>query len=111
MHLLCGQPSESLGFSPYEMIYGHVRGPLDMLKEQWEGQFNVNLLDHIVKFKEKLKNVLKWAQENLKVSQERMKWDPFKIGDSVLVLLPIPGHLKLSSLVQDWLRVKSMTSL
>ena len=94
-------PSESLGFSPYEMVYGHnVRGPLDILKDQWDGQSaKVNVLDHIVKFKERLKNILDWAQENLKVSQNKMKMEydrktqrrEFKIGDSVLVLLPMPG--------------------
>ena len=27
---------ESLGFSPFELVYGHtVRGPLKLLKEKW----------------------------------------------------------------------------
>ena len=74
------------------------------LKEQWEGQSpDVNLLDHIVKFRERLKDVLEWAQESLKVSHEKMELEharrarkrKFKIGDSVLVLLPTLGQFKV----------------
>lgn len=29
---------ESTGFSPFELAFSrHVRGPLDVIKEQWEG--------------------------------------------------------------------------
>ena len=93
---------ESLGFSPFELVYGHtVRGPLKLLKEKWlvvESQ--TSLLDYVAKFKERLRETWALAKENLKVSQDKMKtwYDKrtktrmFKSGDKVLVLLPIPGH-------------------
>ena len=29
-------PNETIGFTPFELLYArHVRGPLDILKEQW----------------------------------------------------------------------------
>ncbi|KAK3089262.1 hypothetical protein FSP39_002191 [Pinctada imbricata] len=93
---------ESLGFSPFELVFGHtVRGPLKLLKEKWLTETsNLNLLDYVSNFKEKLYNACKLAQENLKTSQMKMKtwYDKdarnrvFKPGDKVLVFLPIPGH-------------------
>ncbi|KAK3106890.1 hypothetical protein FSP39_002127 [Pinctada imbricata] len=93
---------ESLGFSPFELVFGHtVRGPLKLLKEKWLTETSdLNLLDYVSNFKEKLYNACKLAQENLKTSQMKMKtwYDKdarnrvFKPGDKVLVFLPIPGH-------------------
>ena len=93
---------ESLGFSPFELVFGHtVRGPLKLLKEKWLTETSdLNLLDYVSTFKEKLYNACKLAQENLKTSQMKMKtwYDKdarnrvFKPGDKVLVFLPIPGH-------------------
>ena len=93
---------ESLGFSPFELVFGHtVRGPLKLLKEKWLTETSdLNLLDYVSDFKEKLYNACKLAQENLKSSQMKMKmwYDKdarnrvFKPGDKVLVFLPIPGH-------------------
>ena len=32
-------PQASTGFSPFELLYGHVvRGPLDILSESWQGR-------------------------------------------------------------------------
>ena len=97
-------PNESLGFSPYELVYGHnVRGPLDVLKDQWEeGARNINLLEHVMQFKERLRNVLAWTRDNLDHAQVDMKerFDRkakkrnFDVGDAVLVLIPIPGEFK-----------------
>lgn len=92
---------ESLGFSPFELVFGHaVRGPLKLLKEKWLTETSdLNLLDYVSDFKEKLYTACKLAQENLKKnSQLKMKvwYDKnarnrnFKPGDKVLVFLPIP---------------------
>ena len=61
---------------------------------------NLNLLDYVSTFKERSYNACKLAQENLKISQMKMKtWYEkdarnrvFKPGYKVLVFLPIPGH-------------------
>lgn len=94
---------ESLGFSPFELAFGHeVRGPLKLLKEKFlqEPTQEISLLDYVLKFKERLHEVGKLARENLHGSQERMKklFDrntqdrQFQPGDKVLVFLPIHGN-------------------
>ncbi|XP_068204237.1 uncharacterized protein [Palaemon carinicauda] len=97
-------PSESLGFSPFQMVYGHnVRGPLDLLREHWEGgSGKMNSLDYILSFKEKLRSIWQWAQNNLSTSQAKMKthYDRksqvrnFEAGEQVLVLLAMPGQFR-----------------
>ena len=97
-------PSETLGFTPFEMVYGHnVRGPLEVIREQWEGEdIEHNSLDYLLAFKEKISNIRKWAETNLGEAQVKMKnhFDKnsklreFRVGDKVLVLLPIPGMFK-----------------
>ena len=95
---------ESLGFSPYELIFGHhVRGPLTLLKERWlDDETNpINLLEYVQTFKERLQKASEMARENLKQSQHRMKvWydkdakiRSFNPGDKVLVLFPVTGSL------------------
>lgn len=47
---------ESLGFSPFELVFGHtVRGPLKLMKEKWltEEKY-LNLLEYVSTFKERL---------------------------------------------------------
>ena len=93
---------ESLGFSPFELIFGcTVRGPLKLLKETWlDENSTVHLLDHVSDLQDKLSTAAKLAQANLKSSQRRIKhwYDKrarlrnFKPGEKVLVLLPIPGN-------------------
>ncbi|XP_059805417.1 uncharacterized protein LOC132380544 [Hypanus sabinus] len=90
---------ESLGFSPFELVFGHrVRGPLALLKEQWiNKELHTNLLDYVLKFKDRLHKACSLAEENLKLAQEKMKtwYDKdarmrmFKPGDKVLVLFPV----------------------
>jgi transposase InsO family protein len=59
---------ESLGFSPFELVFGHtVGGPLKLAKEKWlDEHTDLNLLDYVSKFKEKLYYACKVAQDNLK---------------------------------------------
>ncbi len=95
---------ESLGFSPFELVYGHsVRGPLKVIKEKWlsaDDPPKYNLLEYVSEFKERLIQACALAQEKLKLSQVGMKtWydrkariRTFKPGDLVLLLLPIQGQ-------------------
>ncbi|XP_068229691.1 uncharacterized protein [Palaemon carinicauda] len=86
------------------MVYGHnVRGPLDLLREHWEGgSGKMNSLDYILSFKEKLRSIWQWAQNNLSTSQAKLKthYDRksqvrnFEAGEQVLVLLPMPGQFR-----------------
>ncbi|KAJ8049035.1 hypothetical protein HOLleu_01585 [Holothuria leucospilota] len=94
---------ESLGFSPFELVFGHtVRGPLKLLKEKWlsEPGEDIHLLDYVSRFKDRLHGACELAQENLRHSQKKMKaWydkttvkREFKPGDKVLVFLPVSGQ-------------------
>ena len=95
-------PNESTGFSPFELVYGHeVRGPLKLIKERFMAQDDdVNLLDYVSKFRERLTKACEVAREHLKTSQDKMKKKAdknakarsFKPGDKVLVMLPLQGE-------------------
>jgi hypothetical protein len=51
---------ESLGFSPFELVFGHqVRGPLKLLKEKWlngDKLESENLLDFVSKFRNRTRD-------------------------------------------------------
>ena len=67
---------ESLGFSPFELVFGHnVRGPLKLLKERWlqEDPPEINLLDYVSKFRTRLVAACKLDLEHLKSAQVKMK--------------------------------------
>ena len=94
---------ESLGFSPFELVFGHsVRGPLQLLKEKFlsNDETPLNLLQYVSDFRNRLSRACEVARSNLKTSQGKMKarYDnhvidrKFKPGDKVLALLPIPGR-------------------
>ena len=94
---------ESLGFSPFELVFGHsVRGPLKLLKEKFlsNDETPLNLLQYVSDFRNRLFRACEVARSNLKKSQGKMKarYDnhvidrKFKPGDKVLALLPIPGR-------------------
>ena len=92
---------ESLGFSPFELVFGHsVRGPLKLLKEKLLGDdaSPVNLFQYVSDFRTKLTKACNLAKENLKSAQNCMKnrYDKnsvqpsFHVGDKVLAFLPVP---------------------
>ena len=94
---------ESLGFSPFELVFGHsVCGPLKLLKEKIlsNDETPLNLLQYFSDFRNRLSRACEVARSNLKTSQGKMKarYDnhvidrKFKPGDKVLALLPIPGR-------------------
>ena len=94
---------ESLGFSPFELVFGHtVRGPLKLLKVKFLSQEDIplNLLQYKSDFRSKLLTACEAAKSNIKNAQGKMKQKfdkntkerSFKSGDKVLALLPIPGR-------------------
>ena len=90
---------ESLGFSPFELVFGHsVCGPLKLLKFLSNDETPLNLLQYVSDFRNRLSRACEVARSNLKMSQGKMKarYDnhvidrKFKPGDKVLALLQIP---------------------
>ena len=69
---------ESLGFSPFELVFGHtVRGPLKLLKEKEkflsDNDSSLNLLQYVSDFKNRLSKACEAAWSNLKSAQSKMK--------------------------------------
>ena len=103
-------PQSSTGFSPFELLYGRkVRGPLDVLKEAWEGEQpeqQVNVLSYILKMRDKMEALTEEVQQNMKAAQATQKrWydevsreRSFTPGQKVLLLLPTSE----SSLLAKW---------
>ena len=100
-------PSETTGFSPFELVYGWpVRGPLGLLKEIWTGneESEQNLIQYIIDIEEKLSWVTELAHQKKTEMQTKQKtWydkrardRKFNPGDEVLVLLPSSGSKFLS---------------
>ena len=100
-------PQESTGFSPFELIFGRdVRGPLDILKEQWSKAEEPvdDILTYVTKVRERMETAREIVIQNMKKSQNKQKeWYDLKvrdmklrIGDQVLVLLPTSANKLLS---------------
>ena len=98
---------ESTGFSPFELIFGRdVRGPLDILKEQWSKAEEPvdDILTYVTKVRERMDAAREIVIQNMKKSQNKQKkWYDLKardmklrIGDQVLVLLPTSTNKLLS---------------
>jgi len=73
-------PPEKLFISRWDLVhlnwcFGHtVKGPLKIRKGKWLCvDTDINLLDYVFDFKEKLKNVCEIVKENLKKSQSKVK--------------------------------------
>ncbi len=101
-------PQESLGFSPFELVYGRVvRGPMQILKELWtkerDGEEVQTLYQYVVDLKERLQSTCELAHQELQRAQKKQKtWYDKKArkrtlqaGDKVLLLLPT-DHNKLT---------------
>ncbi|XP_071791644.1 uncharacterized protein [Asterias amurensis] len=103
-------PQESLGYSPFQLIYGHtVRGPLTILKELWTGNAPEEVkttYQYVVDLKERLETTCKLAREELaksstryrKYYDTRTKDRTFQVGDQALVLLPTDNN----KLLMQW---------
>ena len=97
-----GVVQESLGFSPFELVFGHtVEGPRKLLKEKLlvDDESSVNLFQYISDFHTKLTKAYNLARDNLKSVQNCMKesYDKnsfkqsFQVGDKVLAFVPVLG--------------------
>ena len=78
LRLLAARDSvqESLGFTPFELVFGHTeKGPLRLLKEKLLANDDnpPNLSDSELKFCMKLMKACNLARDNLKSSQKKMK--------------------------------------
>lgn len=102
MFAVRGTVQESLGFSPAELVFGHVvRGPLKLLSEQFlaEESPRKSVLDYVSTVREHLHKAWELARVHLVEVQSKMKFRydkdslqrNFQPGDKVLVLLPLPG--------------------
>ena len=94
-------PQESLGFSPFELLYGrNVRGPMQILRELWsveETDEHARLTyQYVIDLRERLEKTCKLAQDNVRkldINQnafydKRARSRKFDVGDKVLLLLP-----------------------
>jgi len=95
-------PSESIGYSPFELLYGHtIRGPLSVIKEAWleKRPDRSNMTSYVLEMRKKLSTMQQVVQKNLDKAQGKQKqiYDAhssrrkFDVGDKALVLLPTPG--------------------
>ncbi|KAK3085949.1 hypothetical protein FSP39_011202 [Pinctada imbricata] len=104
-------PQESLGFSPFELVYGRtVRGPMMILKELWTKEIQdpqvKSTYQYVIDLRERLENTCRLARDNLQKASKRYKviYDrksrsrSMKEGDQVLVLLPTDNN----KLLMQW---------
>ena len=86
----------STRFSPFELLYGWpVRGPLDVLREEWESskRSSESVVSYVLLVRERLSKDDRACPEKLEqgtATAEEVVWQQcsFNPGDQVLVLLP-----------------------
>ena len=71
-------PQESLGFSPFELLYGrNVKGPMTILRELWSGEGPdeqvLSTYQCVIELRDRLEQTCKLAHENLKKVQIKQK--------------------------------------
>ncbi|XP_040182571.1 uncharacterized protein LOC120915831 [Rana temporaria] len=93
-------PQASTGFSPFELLYGRkVRGPLDLIREHWEGntgEKGIPVLPYVLEFRDHLRALTESVRESLQAAQKRQKqWYDrgardrnLEVGQKVLALRP-----------------------
>ena len=101
-------PQESLGFSPFELLYGRtVRGPLDILRDIWSNELQDEVkstYQYVFDLKQRLEETCRMAQEELtksskryrRIYNNRSKDRKFKVGDEVLLLMPTSSNKLLT---------------
>jgi len=100
-------PCRTLGFSPFEILYGrHVRGPLDLVRETWEQPTEHGRKTHVIAYiqdlQDRLRNILQIAQTSAEEQQliqkryfdRKAKLRSFEPGQQVLLLLPTKDRLQ-----------------
>ena len=98
-------PQESLGFSPFELLYGrNVRGLMAILRELWtdevEDEEVRSTYNYVINLRKRLEHTCELAMKNLQKVQgkqkvyydRRAKPRSFKVGDKVLLLLPTDSN-------------------
>ena len=94
-------PQESLGFSPFELLYGrNVKGPMAILRALWSVETPdeqvLSTYQYVIELRDRLEQTCKLAHENLKkvLIKQKAYYDrharsrKLDVGDKVLLLLP-----------------------
>ena len=98
---------EATGFSPFHLLFGReVRGPLDIVKEQWEGKevLPVSIVEYLSNLYDHMETIAEIAgSEDEKAKKKYKQWydrstteHSFEVGEHVLVLMP-DGTSKLEA--------------
>ena len=71
-------PQESLGFSPFELLYGrNVHGPMAILRELWtdekEDEEVCSTYDYVINLRKRLEHTCELAMKNLQKVQGKPK--------------------------------------